>query len=142
MASISVVVYHHNNNQSQSLGGEQHAASFGDCTLYLRNNWRNEFSFWMPTWSTAVIMKTKTEIPREAKVLIISYDLAVRKIEALRWVVHSPPSEFYFQLPRAKVHQRKPSTLLITCERTRRLAPSSRDASEEEEEEQGQTEDH
>ena len=74
MASIAVMVATHSPGQQ----------SIVVCPSYLRHNWAKEIQFWTDgDISTSLIMKTKDPIPDDVDVVVISYDLAVRKIKEL-----------------------------------------------------------
>lgn len=75
MASIAVMASKHRAGQQTLV----------ICPSYLRHNWSKEIGFWSDGGlSTCLIMKTKDTIPSDVDVVVISYDLAVRKIKELR----------------------------------------------------------
>lgn len=60
------------------------------CPSYLRHNWKREYETWTDIDPTKIqlIMKTKTPLDPNASHVVISYDLAVRKIAeiaAVKW---------------------------------------------------------
>jgi len=77
------------------------------CPSYLRHNWKREFE----TWTTIdpakiqLIMKTKNPIDPNASHVVISYDLAVRKIAelaALKWTTIVVDECHYIKSRKAK----------------------------------------
>lgn len=74
------------------------------CPSYLRTNWWKEVNTWLNT-TVQVIFKTKDVISETTKFIIISYDLAVRKldtIKAIEWKTITCDESHYIKSRTAK----------------------------------------